>query len=190
MVDYEKIWLSAASDGITIEQSISEIKVLHEEFLSKIDKNIVIEIGINYGGSAKVWEALGFKEYIGIDNHLERASTVDFQFKTHLIKGDSLSIKTLDKVTNILDGREADFLFIDGGHGFYNAKFEYLNYGNFVRPGGVIAFHDIIFDTREYFRKEGEVTKGVGWAFDEVKRTNDTCQEIIFNTGIGVLFKQ
>lgn len=37
-----------------------------------------------------------------------------------------------------------DFAFIDGDHTYEGVKADFLNYGNLVRPGGVIAFHDIL----------------------------------------------
>ncbi len=36
-----------------------------------------------------------------------------------------------------------DFLFIDGGHDYATVKADYLNYAPLVKPGGLIAFHDI-----------------------------------------------
>lgn len=41
---------------------------------------------------------------------------------------------------------EIDFLFIDGDHSERGAEKDYLIYGSMVRPGGVIAFHDILPD--------------------------------------------
>lgn len=35
-----------------------------------------------------------------------------------------------------------DLLFIDGGHKYAEVKADYKTWGHFVKPGGVIAFHD------------------------------------------------
>jgi len=35
-----------------------------------------------------------------------------------------------------------DFLFIDGGHSYYDVKYDYELYNSKVRAGGIIAFHD------------------------------------------------
>lgn len=36
-----------------------------------------------------------------------------------------------------------DFLFIDGGHDYATCWEDWINYGPLVRPGGVVAFHDL-----------------------------------------------
>jgi hypothetical protein len=46
-------------------------------------------------------------------------------------------------VDRILRGRKIDFLAIDGGHSFIEVETDFLMYGNLVREGGVIAFHDV-----------------------------------------------
>ena len=40
--------------------------------------------------------------------------------------------------------RPVDFLFIDGDHTESGVAQDYNDYKGFVRPGGIIAFHDII----------------------------------------------
>jgi predicted O-methyltransferase YrrM len=47
-------------------------------------------------------------------------------------------------VATALAGEKADFLFIDGDHTVNGVKADYEMYKEFVRPGGLIAFHDII----------------------------------------------
>jgi predicted O-methyltransferase YrrM len=42
-----------------------------------------------------------------------------------------------------------DFLFIDGGHDYYSVESDFNNYSLLVKPGGLIAFHDI------YYREDG-----------------------------------
>ncbi len=36
-----------------------------------------------------------------------------------------------------------DFLFIDGDHSYEGVKADYENYSPMVKPGGMVAFHDI-----------------------------------------------
>jgi predicted O-methyltransferase YrrM len=40
--------------------------------------------------------------------------------------------------------RQVDFLFIDGDHSYSGVKRDFEDYSPFVRPGGIIAFHDIV----------------------------------------------
>jgi predicted O-methyltransferase YrrM len=61
----------------------------------------------------------------------------------HLLREDSHKTETVDKVRDILQGRLLDFFFIDGDHRYAGVKADFEMYSPFVRPGGVIAFHDI-----------------------------------------------
>ncbi len=62
--------------------------------------------------------------------------------KVYLIQGDSHQLETLQAVKGVLKGNYLDFLFIDGDH--FGAYRDYKMYGSLVRPGGIIAFHDIV----------------------------------------------
>lgn len=60
-----------------------------------------------------------------------------------LIDGDSRLPDSVERFRRALNGRKLDLLFIDGDHSFEGVKSDYELYSGFVRPGGVIAFHDI-----------------------------------------------
>jgi len=62
----------------------------------------------------------------------------------HLIRGDSHSMDTLEKVIRILNGAKLDCLFIDADHTYEGVKKDFLMYSPLVREGGLIAFHDIV----------------------------------------------
>jgi predicted O-methyltransferase YrrM len=86
-------------------------------------------------------------------------------------------------VCNLFDNDPIDFLFIDGDHTYEGVKADFRDYASLVRPGGVIAFHDILprpdlpniqvnrfwsevrekYDTRELIGPEGSGRKiGIG----------------------------
>ncbi|MFQ5929047.1 MAG: class I SAM-dependent methyltransferase [Acidobacteriota bacterium] len=65
------------------------------------------------------------------------------QQKMHLLRADSHAPETLEQVRQILGGQPVDLLFIDGDHTYEGVKTDYIHYGPLVRPGGLIAFHDI-----------------------------------------------
>jgi predicted O-methyltransferase YrrM len=44
-----------------------------------------------------------------------------------------------------LDGREIDFLLIDGDHRYRGVKKDWQLYSPLVKKNGIIAFHDILF---------------------------------------------
>lgn len=62
----------------------------------------------------------------------------------HLLRTDSHKPKAHQKIANLLNGELLDFLFIDGDHSYNGVKADFDNYHHFVRPGGIIAFHDIV----------------------------------------------
>jgi predicted O-methyltransferase YrrM len=62
-----------------------------------------------------------------------------------LMRADSHDPKNLEKVKEWLKGQPIDFLFIDGDHSYAGAKQDFEMYGPLVRPGGIIAFHDIVY---------------------------------------------
>jgi predicted O-methyltransferase YrrM len=57
---------------------------------------------------------------------------------------DSHLAETRHKVQAILEGRTLDFLFIDADHSYDGVRRDFLDYGPVVRPGGLIAFHEIV----------------------------------------------
>jgi cephalosporin hydroxylase len=62
----------------------------------------------------------------------------------HLLRKDSHQPETVKEVEALFDSAPADFALIDGDHTYEGVKADFLNYGRLVRPGGIIAFHDIL----------------------------------------------
>lgn len=61
----------------------------------------------------------------------------------HLVRADSHSPETLEQVKKLLEGRAVDFLMIDGDHSYEGVKKDFETYSPLVKPGGLVAFHDI-----------------------------------------------
>ena len=64
--------------------------------------------------------------------------------KIVLIRDDSHKIETHDRVKNALMNQKIDVAFIDGEHSYLGVKKDYDMYKEFVRPGGIMVFHDIV----------------------------------------------
>jgi cephalosporin hydroxylase len=62
----------------------------------------------------------------------------------HLIRADSHSRETRDRVMRILDGRSLDYLFIDADHTYAGVRQDFEMYAPLVRSGGMVVFHDIV----------------------------------------------
>ena len=65
--------------------------------------------------------------------------------RVRVITGDSHQPRIWEEVsrTLALGGDKLDFLFIDGDHSYEGVKADFEDYRKFVRPGGLVAFHDI-----------------------------------------------
>jgi predicted O-methyltransferase YrrM len=95
--------------------------------------------------------------------------------KVHLLRADSHAPETRDRVIELFAGEPVDFLFIDGDHSYEGAKQDWHSYAPLVRPGGLIAFHDISMNFAETHVKQ---------LWDEIKPFDERG---VF--GIGVIRK-
>src|SRR5581483_9695603 len=64
--------------------------------------------------------------------------------RVRLIRADSHTPVALAAARRAARGGWFDFLFIDGDHSYAGVKQDFEMYGPLVRPGGLIAFHDIL----------------------------------------------
>lgn len=66
--------------------------------------------------------------------------------RTAIVDGQSLSPRSLRRIQRALGGRQIDVLLIDGDHSYQGALGDFVAYRDWVREGGLIAFHDIVAD--------------------------------------------
>jgi len=142
------------------------IQVPHEleqliEAVQQIQPKNIMEIGTEGGGTFYAWckiasglkisvdlpsGASGSGRFTDAEALSERTKKLKALSKdVHVITGDSHSLMIRQKVKDILAAELTflDFLFIDGDHSYSGVKLDYQHYKNFVRKGGLIAFHDI-----------------------------------------------
>lgn len=118
----------------------------------------VLEIGTAQGGTLFLWTRLAQADAVIVSLDLPggkfgggypaRRATIYRRFsgkgqKLHLLRRDSHSPATLEKTKQLFSGRPVDLLFIDGDHTYEGVKKDWEMYSPLVRPGGMIAFHDI-----------------------------------------------
>jgi predicted O-methyltransferase YrrM len=84
-----------------------------------------------FGGGYPVWKIPLYRGFV------RRAQ------RLHLIRGDSHAPETLARARAALRGEPLDFLLIDGDHTYDGVRRDFEDYGPLVRPGGLVAFHDI-----------------------------------------------
>lgn len=131
----------------------SEITALAER-VAALKPAVIVEIGTARGGTLFIWSQLASVKVISCD-------LIDAGVKTDLYKafpppsskcevinlaGDSHQANFKDKLLKELDGAMVDFLFIDGDHTEAGVEQDYNDYQSLVRPGGLIAFHDIVIN--------------------------------------------
>lgn len=71
------------------------------------------------------------------------------------IQADSTQDATVQQIAAIFPENDIDFLFIDGGHDYNTVKSDYEKYSAFVRPGGMVVFHDVVglADVKRYWNE-------------------------------------
>lgn len=174
-MNYEEIW-----------NKIKDISQQHkEEFLWLLEiiheKNYkaVLEIGSYKGGSALGFSMIGCNvTCVDKDPQPELITNLrDYDYT--LFKEDSLGYILPEEW-------EFDVLHIDGGHTYEMCKADFENFENFVKPGGIIVFHDIN-------PADGQNFYGSSIFWDELtKTTNHPFEEKVVKPeswgGIGVLY--
>jgi cephalosporin hydroxylase len=109
------------------------------------------------------------------------------------LAADSHAPATLAKVREWLGGKPLDFLFIDGDHSFQGVDSDYRMFAPLVRPGGLVAFHDIVPDSRtRYGIVTGPSVGDVPVWWTGIKNRHPNVQEFIQDPeqdgyGIGLL---
>lgn len=132
-------------------QKRSEIIALARA-VAALKPKIILEIGTARGGTLLIWSSLASQKVISCDlvhrvpqkPLLEALPPPGSTCKVQLLTGNSHEAAFKHRVAQALNGERADFLFIDGDHTEAGVAQDYNDYKEFVRPGGIIAFHDII----------------------------------------------
>ena len=132
-------------------QKRSEIIALARA-VAALQPKIILEIGTARAGTLLVWASLAADKVITCDlvhraaqrPLLEALPPPASQCQVKLLSGNSHEPSFKQRVAQELGGRKVDFLFIDGDHTETGVAQDYNDYKEFVRPGGLIAFHDIL----------------------------------------------
>jgi predicted O-methyltransferase YrrM len=178
---------------IQIESEITEaLREIH-----KLRPKYVVEVGTAGGGTLLLWSRVADPEativtidlpggdFGGGSSPLRVPLFRKLPLPTqtlHLIRGNSQIQETVELTRSYLKGNPADFLFIDADHTAKGVRTDYGLYSPLVRPGGIIAFHDIAIKRPEY---------GVQALWSELKEKHQN-REILGTPlayGIGLLYR-
>ena len=146
--------------GISIEswQIASEI----ERFLRMLEADpprTVLEIGTARGGTLFLLTRVAASDALLVSVDLRRGqfgggyprwrarlyrSFAREGQRVELVLGDSHERRTRERIRRLLSERALDLLFVDGDHTYEGVKQDFADYSPLVRPGGLVAFHDIV----------------------------------------------
>ena len=107
--------------------------------------------------------------------------------KIHLIRADSHSYDTVQRVEKILAGSKIDFILIDGDHTYEGVKEDFETYSQFVKKNGIVAFHDIVENPFDEVWQDHRFWKEIKQDF---RHREIISERNIFDriSGIGVLY--
>ena len=146
------------ADGFFAPIQVEDEIVKLVDDVRKLEPKRVVEIGTSMGGTLYLWTRLAQADATIISADLPGGkfgggysplrtplyqSFARAQQKLHLLRVDSHEKATLEQVKQLLGGEPIDFLFIDGDHTYEGVKQDWEMYSPLVRPGGLVAFHDI-----------------------------------------------
>lgn len=159
----------------------------------------VLEIGTASGGTQFLFGAVlpEVTLKIGVDLFVQNTrllrTFVRPGCRQVFLDGSSYAPETIARVRETLAGRPIDVLFIDGDHTYAGVKADLEAYAPLVRPGGLIAMHDIVPDFRtRYGRDTGRWAGDVPQYWREVREGYAEKWEFIADPeqdglGIGVV---
>lgn len=158
----------------------------------------LLEIGTNRGGTLYLFARHAARDarLLSVDLHLQNESVIRSfgrgRQQVELLAGDSTAATTIEYIRQYFP-EGIDFVLLDGDHSYEGISQDYQNYAPMVKPGGIIAFHDIVEDNETRY---GVITGG--WAggvpqfwreireqYDHVEFIDNPAQD---GLGIGVLF--
>lgn len=121
------------------QQKAGEFAVLLA-LAASLDPAVIVEVGCFAGGTLWAWTHLA-PTVIGVDL---AAPTPPVSPQVTMVVGDSHDPATLAELEQVLGGRQVDVLFVDGDHSEAGVRADVQTYGPLVRPGGLIALHDVL----------------------------------------------
>lgn len=174
------------------------------DLLAAQSPSILCEIGTFRGGNLLLFSRVAAPTATIISIDIDYGSIKQLAFphlarpgqQIYCLHGDSHTSQTFAKVRKILGDRLIDFLFIDGDHTLQGVKTDYEMYSLLMRPGGIIALHDIVPDNRmRYGIASGRYGGEVPLFWQDVKLKHPRHLELIDNPeqdgcGIGVLWTE
>ncbi len=177
-------------------QNLRELRYLLEK-VQVLKPRTVVEIGTARGGLLYALAQVVDRRATLVSIDLPGANNGGGQFDSerdvfagfavptqHLVclAGDSHTPAMSEALDEVLDGEAIDLLVIDGDHSYAGVRRDLLEYGPRVRPGGLVALHDICLTPEEW----GPNT-GVGLFWQELQdRFGNALESVVDPEGVSV----
>lgn len=138
-------------NGSAILQTPDDI-LTKQEILYKTRPEVIIETGVCWGGSILFYNTLSheipIKKIIGIDTYipkpLEKFLKKKCGKKLELIRGDSASMSTYEKIKKLKKKYKGCFIHLDSFHTFEHVYKELNIYSNFLKKKDYLVVGDTI----------------------------------------------
>lgn len=131
------------------------------QLLQDNDVNTILQIGLGHWGSTHFILSLLLEHVTTVeyDNEFVERYWPELDVDVErIIQGDSTIVHAAINETY-------DALFIDGNHSYEYVKKDFENYRHKVKPGGIIAFHDVNFEGDRYGSPQVLRETGLDWTF-------------------------
>jgi cephalosporin hydroxylase len=155
------------------------------ENVEKTNPKVIIEIGVERGGTFAIWERIlppgGRLIGLDIQNVQAELDVSKSDRKVTLLTLNSHEAATFQAMEQALNGERADFMYVDGDHGYAGVKQDFTWYSPLVRSGGLVGFHDT----------SAEINN-VGRFFAELRAQypNDCDERKGYGQGCGIWWKR
>ena len=119
----------------------------------------ILEIGTWLGGTLWAWGQAAPEDafLISVDRDQSQRRMGRGGQTLVMIEGDSQDSRTRDRVADAAAPDGVDFLFIDADHRLAGVTRDHDLYAPLVRPGGIVAFHDVAMTNPEHVVPEERV---------------------------------
>lgn len=127
--------------------------------VAEIKPKKILEVGTWRGWLLDTFQQAFKPEYmLGIEYDKREADPLMDRLYT-IYYGDSHDPAMATGVEAYFWGTYIDFLFIDGDHTYEGVKKDFYTYAPLVRPGGIVAFHDVSLTGQKWIDAGVEVNR-------------------------------
>jgi len=163
-------FVQGVCDRYYIENAVSELMGMLEHVYAVEPLQSIVEIGVCFGGSLKIWEKVApvGGVVIGVDHYpdmlkrltgeiVAKDKPLDWEIEwtegnvsklrsdrdVYMVIGESCDPDTADTVERLLGGKKIDFWFHDGFHYGPIPVYDYHNFKHLIRADGLVCVADI-----------------------------------------------